>query len=70
MIDSAGLATTAIGLHAVGREQELYDALVPQPSRKAHKSSIRLAAAAALRWMADTLEPRRRFDATEPGSAG
>jgi hypothetical protein len=62
MIDNAALATTAIGLDAVRREQELYDALVPQPrrARKARGLAIRLAVAQALRHLADGLEASQR----------
>ena len=37
MIDNAAIGTAMIGLDAVRHEQELYDALVPQPrpTRKA-----------------------------------
>ena len=31
MIDNTGFATTSIGLQAIQREQDLYDALVAQP---------------------------------------
>jgi hypothetical protein len=63
MIDNAGIATTIIGLDAVRREQELYDAAVPQPRRirKARGLAIRLAVAQALRRLADSLEASKRF---------
>jgi hypothetical protein len=58
MIDNTTLATTAIGLDAIRREQDLYDALVPQPRRirKGRGLAIRLAIAQALRHLADSLE--------------
>jgi hypothetical protein len=61
MIDNAGIATTINGLEAVRHEQELYDALVPQPrqARKARGHSVRLAAAKALRHLADNLEAKQ-----------
>jgi hypothetical protein len=61
MIDNAGIATTIIRLDAVRHEQELYDALVPQPQRirKPRGLAIRLAAAKALRQLADNLEAKQ-----------
>jgi hypothetical protein len=61
MIDNAAIGTTVIGLRAIQHEQDLYEALVPQPRRTARRTSIRLAAAATLRRMADTLEASQRF---------
>jgi hypothetical protein len=58
MIDNAGLATTVIGLRAIQQEQDLYEALVPQPRqvRKARGHAIRLVIAQTLRHLADSLE--------------
>ena len=60
MIDNTGFATTSIGLQAIQREQDLYDALIPEPGRdrKTRGLAIRLAVAQALRHLADSLEPR------------
>lgn len=60
IIDNAGVATAVIGLEAVRREQVVYDSLVPQARRGARRTAIRLAAANALRRMADGLEPSHR----------
>jgi hypothetical protein len=67
MIDNAALATTSIGLDAIRREQDLYDAHIPQPRRKARRTAIRLAAAITLRRIADGLEPSHR--SAQPGRA-
>jgi hypothetical protein len=67
MIDNAGLATAVIGLETIRREQELYDSLIPQARRSARRTAIRLAAADALRRIADGLEPSHR--SAQPGRA-
>jgi hypothetical protein len=67
MIDNAGLATAVIGLETVRREQELYHSLIPQAGRSARRTAIRLAAADALRRIADGLEPSHR--SAQPGRA-
>jgi hypothetical protein len=67
MIDNAGLATAVIGLDNVRREQELYDSLIPQARRSARRTAIRLAAADALRRIADGLEPSH--GSAQPGRA-
>jgi hypothetical protein len=62
MLDNAAIGTAMIGLDAVRHEQELYDALIPQPrpTRKARGLAIRSTVAATLRYVADSLEPSQR----------
>jgi hypothetical protein len=67
MIDNASLAAASIGLDAIRREQELYDAFVPQPGRKTRRTVIRSTVAETLRRIADGLEPSHR--SAQPGPA-
>ena len=62
MIDNAAIGTAMIGLGEAKREQELYNALVPQPrpARRARRQAIRSTVAATLRYLADSLEPSQR----------
>ena len=60
MIDNAAIGTVMIGLAAVRHEQALGDEPAPLRERKSRGVAIRSTVAAALRYVADSLEPSQR----------